>query len=162
MRSRISFADPTSTPTVIRRRPKRCCPTTTALGLIGASSTPKLRGMATLDGWSLRAFRCQKISVRRAGAPIPMARCPVLLAAPSSTMPLICVRLQLIRIEEIATDLGIEVTMDMVPEDRLQGTGVRKTPAGTPGHEIQRASRSGINIRKRTPKAMSRRRRRCA
>ena len=37
-------------------------------------------------------------------------------------MPRICLckAAQLIRIEEIATDLGIEVTMDMVPEDRCE------------------------------------------
>ena len=65
----------------------------------------------------------------------------------------LCKAAQLIRIEEIAADLGIEVTMDMVPEDRLQGTGVRRTPAGTPGHEVQRASRSGINILKANAKS---------
>eukprot|EP00913_Durusdinium_trenchii_P030463 g28535.t1 len=35
----------------------------------------------------------------------------------------------------------------MVQEDRLQGTGIRNTPAGTHGHD-PRANRSGINILK--------------
>ena len=53
----------------------------------------------------------------------------------------------------MASDLGVDVTMDMVPEDRLQGSGVRKTLAGTPGHEKPRASRSGINILKANAKS---------
>ena len=60
----------------------------------------------------------------------------------------LCKAAQLIRAEEIASDLGVEVTMDMVPNDRLQGSGVRRTPAGTPGQEKPRASRSGISILK--------------
>ena len=32
----------------------------------------------------------------------------------------LCKAAQLIRIEEMASDLGVEVTMDMVPGDRLR------------------------------------------
>lgn len=59
----------------------------------------------------------------------------------------LCKAAQVIRMEEIATDMGVEITLDMVQEDRLQGTGVRNTPAGTHGQE-PRASRSGINTLK--------------
>ena len=49
--------------------------------------------------------------------------------------------------EEIASEMGVELSLDMVQEDRLQGTGIRNTPAGTHGHD-PRANRSGINILK--------------
>ena len=49
--------------------------------------------------------------------------------------------------EEIASELGVELSLDMVQEDRLQGTGIRNAPAGTHGHD-PRAARSGINILK--------------
>ena len=60
---------------------------------------------------------------------------------------------QVIRIEEIATSLGIDVSLDMVPDDELRGSGERLTPAGTPGHEIARASRSGLTILKNNAKS---------
>ena len=59
----------------------------------------------------------------------------------------LCKAAQVIRMEELASEMGVELSLDMVQEDRLQGTGIRNTPAGTHGHD-PRANRSGINILK--------------
>ena len=65
----------------------------------------------------------------------------------SNTASDLCKAAQVIRMEELASEMGVELSLDMVQEDRLQGTGIRNTPAGTHGHD-PRANRSGINILK--------------
>ena len=47
---------------------------------------------------------------------------------------------QVIRIEEIATNLGIDVSLDMVPDDELRGSGERLMPTHAGGDAWPRDS----------------------